>query len=374
MNKRKLIISLIGVVILAGGIALSGILAGAGGQRKARPSSADVGIPVRTRTVSNGPVEAIISITGRVIAAEKIDLYAEVSGIATYGARPFKSGTQYNRGEILLKIDDSEFKRALASAKSQFMSTIAQVLPDLKLDYPDYYQAWRSYLVNFNVDGPLEALPEATDEQLRLFLTGRNIYATYYSILESETRLGKYLIRAPFTGSLTESSVNQGALVRTGQQLGEFIKSGRFELEASIAQGHLKYLKKGGNITFSEVNSSKTYNAKLVRINDKIDPGSQLVKVYFQLNDPSLKSGLYLEGKIGAATINNAVELPLQAIVDDTHVFIVQNDKAVKFPVAIADQTTDRAVIAGLENGVKVIIDKKNSAFEGSTVIEANRQ
>ena len=370
MNKRKLIISLIGVIILVGGIALSGILAGSGGQKGTNSPPADIGIPVRIKTVNNGPVEANISITGRVIAAEKIDLFAEVSGIATYGARPFKSGTKFNKGDVLLKIDDSEFKRALASSKSQFMSTIAQVLPDLKLDYPDYYAAWRDYLVNFDVDGRIGKLPEARDEQLKLFLTGRNIYSTYYSILESETRLGKYLIRAPFNGSLTESSVNQGALVRTGQQLGEFIKSGQFELEASIAQDHLIYLENVGTITLSEVNSTKTYDAKLVRINDKIDPGSQLVKTYFRLNSPNLRSGLYLEGKIGAATIKNAVELPIQAIVDEDHVFAVENSKAVKLPVSIMEQSTDRVVIAGLKNGAKVIIDKKNSAFEGSVVIE----
>ena len=373
MNKRKLIISLIGVIILAGGIALSGILAGSGGKPNASSSSpAEVGIPVRTRTVSNGPVEANISITGRVIPAERIDLYAEVSGIATYGVRPFKTGTKYNKGEVLLKIDDSEFKRSLASSKSQFMSTIAQVLPDLKLDYPDYYQAWRNYLLNFNIDERIKKLPGAADEQLKLFLTGRNIYSAYYNILESETRLTKYNIRAPFNGTLTESSVNQGALVRTGQQLGEFIKSGQFELEASIAQDHLRYLKNGGIITVSEVNSAKTYDAELVRINDKIDPGSQLVKIYFRLNDTGLRSGLYLEGKIGAATINNAVELPIQAMVDDGHVFIVENEKAVKSAVSVMDQSTDRVVIAGLKNGARVIIDKKNSAFEGSVVIETN--
>lgn len=372
MNKRKLIISLIGVIILIAGIALSGILAGSGGRQNTNSSPKDAGIPVRTTTVNNGPVEANISITGRVIAAERVDLYAEVSGIATYGARPFKAGTKYNRGEILLKIDDSEFKRALASIKSQFMSTIAQVLPDLKLDYPDYYQAWRNYLVNFNIDKPIEKLPDTNDEQLRLFLTGRNIYSTYYNILESEARLSKYAIRAPFNGSLTESSVNQGSLVRTGQQLGEFIKSGQFELEASIAHEHLRFLKNGEIITLSEVNSSKTYDARLVRINDKIDPGSQLVKVYFRLNESGLRSGLYLKGKIGAATINNAVELPIQAMVDNSHVFIVENDKAVKSQVSIMDQSTDRVVIGGLKNGARVIIDKKNSAFEGSMVIETN--
>ncbi len=371
MNKRKLIISLTGVVLLVGGIAISRMLAGSGGSKDTN-APADIGIPVSTEIVNNGPVKATLAITGRVISAEKVELYAEVSGIATYGARPFKSGTKFSRGDILLRIDDREFKRALASSKSQFMNTISKVLPDLKLDYPDYYQSWKQYLLAFKVDQPIKKLPESDNEQLKLFLTGRDIFSGYYNILEAEARLSKYSIRAPFNGSLTESFVNRGALIRTGQQLGEFIKSGQFELEASVMHDHLKFLRKGQIITLSAINASKTYEAKLIRINDKIDPGSQLVKIYFQLNDPALKSGLYLEGKIGATTISNAVKLPIQAIVDESHVFIIKDDKAVKSMVSIMDQSTDSVVIAGLKNGDKVIIDKKNSAFEGSSVVETN--
>jgi len=369
MQTRKLIISLAGVGILAAGIVISNVLS-SGDENALDDESQHAATVVRTALVNNNDIGATIQITGRVIAAEKVDLFAEVTGVSNYGDKPFKAGNSFRKGQVLLRVDSRELASSLASAKSQFMSTLAKVLPDLKLDYTDVYPQWRKYLVNLNVDNPMPALPQVKNEQLKLFLTGRNVYSSYYSIREVETRLSKFVIRAPFNGTLTESSINQGTLVRTGQKLGEFIKNGLFELEGSILYNELNYLKISQTVELRDVNSNKVYLGKLARINEVIDPASQLIKVYFQLSDQSLKSGLYLEGDIPAFTVEGSVELPIQALVDNQFVFTVNDGIAMKQPVSIVTQDADSFIAKGLPEGAVVIIDKKNSAFEGSSVIE----
>jgi len=368
MNTRKLVISLAGIGILIAGIAISRVLSSS--EEQTLDETPKIATVVRTTQVVNKNIHATIQITGRVVAAEKVDLYAEVTGVSRYGDKPFKAGNSFKKGQVLLKIDSREQASSLASAKSQFMSTLAKVLPDLKLDYSDVYPQWKEYLVNLNVDKLISSLPEVKSEQLKLFLTGRSIYSSYYSILEVETRLSKFIIRAPFSGTLTESNINQGTLVRTGQKLGDFIKDGLFELEGSILYNELQYLEIGQKAEFQDVNSTKVFTGELVRINELIDPASQLVKLYFQLSDQSLKSGLYLKGDIPAFSMEAAVKLPIQALVDDQFVFILSDGKAMKQSVSIAKRDADNFIVKGLPNGAMVIIDKKNSAFEGTSVIE----
>ncbi|UZR99943.1 efflux RND transporter periplasmic adaptor subunit [Chondrinema litorale] len=371
MDKRKLYISVAGIAILIIGVMLSRLLSSTGSEDIEKEKAETVNrFVVRTKEVHQETIKSKIEITGRLIASEQVDLFAEVSGVSTYGVRPFKTGNTFSKGEVMLKIDKGEFIRSLASIKSQFSSLLAQVLPDLKLDYPDDYAAWKDYLLNYDIDKNIAALPEVKNEQLKFFLTGRSIYSNYYSILESEERLSKYVIRAPFTGSLTETFIDQGTLVRTGQQLGEFIKNGTFEIEASIAYDQLSYLEKGKKVQFTDVKGSDTHEGTLIRINNKIDPTTQLVKVYFQLNDQRLRSGLYLNGHIESTTFEHATILPIESLVDQTFVLVAQNGKAIKKKIEVHNQNVNDFIAVGLKDGEKVIIDKKNSAFEGTEVIE----
>lgn len=372
MNLRKIIITVAGLLILAASIYGFGLLkatkpvkTGGGAQTNA--------VTVRAVEVVNKPQEGKIPLTGRVVAAEQIELYAEVSGQAAFGATPFKAGNRFRKGELMLSLDKSEIQRSLAASKTQLVSLIVKSLADIKMDYPKEFPAWRSYAESLDAEAPLPDLPEVGNDALRFYLTGRNVYTTFYNIRQSEARLEKYDIRAPFTGTLTEARVFEGALVRVGQPLGEFMQTEVFELEASVNYSYLKYLEKGMEIRFSDVNHEQSYAARLSRINDKVDPATQLVKLYFTLRDAKLKSGLYLQTELVTHTYEQAAEIPVTAVLDEdtaSFIYVIQSEKAQKQPVVVLERGATHALVTGLKDGQRVIIDRKNSAFEGSSVIE----
>lgn len=368
MNKRKLIVGGLGLILFAGAIFLRNYLS----EMESPPpkNGYNEAAVVRTMEVINDTQQVMLEVTGRIQASEKVDLFAEVSGKATYGNRAFKSGTFFRKGEILINIDDSEFKSSLISSKSQFLASIATVLPDIKLDFSDSYGDWEAYLKSYDIHKTTPALPKVDNDQLKLFLSGRGIYTSYFKIREAETRLDKFIIRAPYDGYLTEAFVNQGTLVRIGQQLGEFIKDSDFELEGSVNNSLISSLEIGMETEFELVGGNASFKGKLVRINQKVDPGTQLVKVYFSMFDKNLKPGMYLRTSVPVKKFSNAVELPLESIVEDAFVFTVSDSVARLSKVNILNKNTEKVIVSGLKNKDKVIIDRKNSAFEGSKVIE----
>ncbi len=370
MNKRKLIISAAGLGVLLLSFLLAGQLKREAPDRSIKPGS--IATAVASMDIAPGDVARSVKITGRLVPQSTVSLYAEVGGVAEFGPKPFKPGLRFSKGELLLKINADEMESGLASARSGFQSQLAGVIPDLKIDFADEAEAWTAYLENLQIDRPLPALPEVKDRKLNLFLSGRNIYTTYYNIKEAETRLDKHVLRAPFAGSLTSAQIDASSLVRIGQPLGEFISTGRYELEAGVSYRDIAALGVGSSFEMRDVNTGDTYKARVVRINDAVDPLTQQVKVYAEVISESARSGIYLEGDLVAQTFAEAAEIPAQALVDERYIFVVRDSTARLIPVEVMHRSAEKAIIGGIEGAEKLITSKHNEAFAGSKVSITN--
>ena len=97
--------------------------------------------------------------------------------------------------------------------------------------------------------------------------------------------MSKYRIQAPFDGVLTETLVTEGTLVRSGQKLGEFIKTGIYELEVSVSKTYSDLLKVGERVKLNDLDKTRTYTGKVTRINARVDQTSQTIKAFIEVAD-----------------------------------------------------------------------------------------
>ncbi len=333
----------------------------------------DRGVVVNTIEIKNDTVQTFILLTGRLQPENKIEIYSEVAGILMTGEKPFKIGIHFKENQVIARINKDEARQNLIAQKSTFLNALSNVVPDLKIDYPSIYEEWKDYLLKIDLNRKLPPLPNVENEQQKLFLMGRNIYSQYYNLKQLETRLDKYIIRAPFTGTITSVAINEGTLVRMGQLLGEFIKAGIFELEAAVTLEELPYIKQGDTVIMQLVTNGyeKEYTGEINRINQQVNPATQTVKVFIKVQDPNLKSGMYLEGKVKAKTFLNAIELPRSILLDENKLYIIRDSIAMLKQVEIARLSGQNAVVKGLEDGTLVITDDRSQAFEGTKVIPA---
>jgi len=131
-------------------------------------------------------------------------------------------------------------------------------------------------------------------------------------------------------------------------------------------------LRKGLTFEMRDVNTDKSFDAEVVRINDAVDPLTQQVKIFASIRSEDAKSGIYLEGQIDAETFQNAVSIPVEAVVDDQYVYIVSDSIAELQPVNILHKNSEAAVVKGFDGAVQLITDKHNEAFAGSKVTVAD--
>ncbi|MFD2513591.1 efflux RND transporter periplasmic adaptor subunit [Pontibacter locisalis] len=364
MKRRKIFI-LTGALILVLAVYLSSRL---GEEEQEERPQKEERVYVEVQRVNPDTVQSYVTLTGRVIPKDKIEIFAEVGGIFIDQGKPFKVGYDYNRGEVLVRINAEEAEQRLISSKSAYMNVLAQVVPDLKIDFPEIYEPWRDFLINFDVNRPLQPLPKVQTDRQKLFLTGRNVYSQYYSLKEQEAQLRNYIIRAPFDGTITAALINEGTLVRVGQKLGEYIKTDIYEIEAAISPEELQYLSKGDEVLLQVPNSSATYTGRVSRINASIDSETQTVLVYIQVSHPDLKAGMYLEGKVKGQQFEQAVRLPRDVLVNDRSIYIIRDSTAVLKPAQVLKFSSDEVILGGLENDVLVMKTNENAAFEGTKV------
>ncbi len=313
---------------------------------------------VKIEKVRNTTVTTQVEITGRVTARQKAEIFAEVSGTLLAGPTPFKEGTYFVKDAVLFRIDDREFRLTLAALKSAFQNRVAQMLPDLKLDYPGAYPAWEVYFRSLDVEKPLAAPPPAQSDQERLFVTTRDVYNQYYQIKSQEARLEKYVLKAPFDGVVTQSGIDPGTLVRVGQKLGELLNLGSLEVEAAVPMTQARYLSPGATVELFSEDTPGRWTGTVSRMAGALDPSTQTVKAFVSVAGPGLLEGMYLKGKIAAGRIDDAVVLDQDRLIAENKVYVVENDSLLALrEVEVVRRLGKNVVIKGLNDGERLVVE-----------------
>ncbi len=363
---RKVIGIVLGIVLLAGAGYMAKNLIDSN-QRPVRSIPQAVKT-VFTQAVINNDVPIVVNANGNLVASRKIELYSEVQGIFTETKRPFKAGQAYKQGDLLMDINSREFYTTLLAQRSSLYDLITGMMPDLKFDYPEAFVTWENYLKNYSLDENIKPLPEPQSDKEKYFVNGRQIVTTFYNIKNLEERYSKYQIRAPFDGIVTESLVNPGTLIRSGQKLGEFVSVADFELEVAVNQEYLEILKVGEPVSLTDLAGEEEWEGVVRRVNGRLDQATQTVKVYIGVQGDNLIEGMYMEARIAAISEKDAIEIPRNLLINEMEVFAVEDNKLVVKKVNPVYYTDKTAVIKGLADGTQMVSRPIAGAYAGMPV------
>ena len=328
---------------------------------------------VYTATVHNTDKKLLIDLSGKLVAKNRIDIFSEVSGVLRSSS--FREGQRFSKGQVLAQIDDSELRANVKSQKSLLLNSVAQILPDLAIDFPNEVEKWKAFHAAIDFDKNVPLLPEIKDDKLKMFISSRNVYSTYFGIKSLELRLGKHTITAPFSGVLSTSDIDPGTLVRAGQRLGSFIQPNQFELEASISLDDLRYIQVGGSVVLKSTELGKQWTGNVLRINEQLDPATQSVKVFIGVNDSELKEGQYVTAVIQGSVLSKVVEIPRSLLLENNELYFVENDSILsRKKVTVVYKGTEWMYVKDLEEGTKYLNQAVSSAHDGMIVSVLNKE
>ena len=363
---RKTILSILGVLIIVASVFVAKMIVD--GKNNARPKAEKVVKTVFSEQVQNGTIPIVVPANGSLKAKNRLELYAEVQGVFRGGAKLFRPGQRYRKGEPIIRIDASEYAANVQSAKSNLYNQLTSIMPDLRLDYPDIFPKWQTYLTGFDMDKVTPELPEMTTEKEKFFISGRGILTTYYNVRNMEQRLSKYRISAPFNGVLTEALVTEGTLIRAGQKLGEFINTDIYELEVSISKKFSDLLKVGEQVALTNLDNTKNYKGVVTRINGSVDQATQTIKAYIEVSDKTLREGMYMEANLDAKEETNAIEIDRNLLLENNQIFVVRDSLLDLIDVDPVYFSNKKVVLKNVPDGTTILSKPVMGAFTGMLV------
>jgi len=325
-------------------------------------------VKVDVITVENDTIRADIAVNGRLNSKYKIDIFTEVTGKLMPSEKSFKEGVKYQKGEVLLKLDDSNYRMTLNATRSSFQSLLMQLLAEIKIEYADDFSLWEDYIDAFNPEDKLKPLPQVTNKKEKNYLVSKNIYSQYYSIKSQEAQLDKYTIIAPFTGVVKNANINSNSVIRAGQKLAEFINPKVYELEVGVSLAEISKIQIGDKVQLSSNDIEGTWEGVIKRIGESIDSKTMNFKIYIEVQSEQLFEGMYLKGIVSSFEIPNVAKIPSNLIVKGNIVYVVEDSLLHFHKVQVVHEAEGYALVKGLNKNLKIINHSIANAYEGMKV------
>ncbi len=317
-------------------------------QDKSPQQAANVIVAVAKKEKLADRVEAL----GTLRANETVTLTATVTETIT--AINFTDGQRVEKGQVLVEMASGEEKAQLDQARA-LAGEASRQLERVK------------NLVKNNA-----ASESALDERKR------DYDAAQARLRETESKLGNYLITAPFAGVLGLRNLSVGALLQPGSKITSIDDDSVMKLDFAVPSVFQTDLKPGAPIAATAREFGKTeFKGQVSSVDSQIDPVTRSITVRALLPNEAhmLKPGL-LMSVILFSNPRESVVVPENALIpegQDNYVLAV-DDSA---PPAIAQkkkvvigmrQPGEVEIIQGLAEGEKVVTHGSMNARPGQPV------
>jgi membrane fusion protein, multidrug efflux system len=368
---RRLIVFIVPVLLIVVALFTMRLLSGMRDESPrhgARPG----GLAVQVEVASPATLESRVSAYGHLLSAREFELTAEVGGTLSAGELSFRPGQRFEKDQLLLKIDDRPLRYSIASQKSALLSSLAQVLPEIGVDFPEEAERWRRYFADFDIEGPMAELPAVSEDKVKLYLARFGIFQSYYGIRDLELRLAKCELRAPFDGVVLSATLHEGATAKVGFPLGTLLCNDERELEISLPASELAWLDRDGRATIHSADRPGEWTGHLLRLGGTVDTRTQTVAAYYSIDGPDLEllvTGSFFAVDLPTLPIPDALRLPRSAMTGNGHAWVVESGRLALRELTIARSEDDHLlVIGGLAAGDSVVVEALQGVATGMPV------
>ncbi|QWD77274.1 efflux RND transporter periplasmic adaptor subunit [Polynucleobacter sp. MWH-Svant-W18] len=339
------------------------------------PSSNKSGGPVTVSSilVEKRDVPLIIDATGTIVSASIVDIRPMVTN--TVAKIEVKDGQEVKAGDLLFTLDDRNDKANYEKLKA--LADDAQ---------KQYLRAKELVAKNFISKAGLET-------------TLANAKAAQAAARAAEVQLSFDYIRSPIDGRAGIVNVFPGSLVQASNVVSTATNSTATSSVGSMVtitqlnpinvqfvipekdipimlENQLDGDAMAVKVTVGE-SGQKTYNGKVLVIDNQVDPSIAAVRVKAQIpnDDKTLLPGQFARVSLIANTLKDALSIPSQAVVINPRgklVYVIDQDgKAVSKPVKVVYEYQGSSVVTGIEAGDRVVVEGKQNLRPGSKVREA---
>ncbi|MBA3853597.1 MAG: hypothetical protein C0503_04225 [Gemmatimonas sp.] len=340
--------------------------AAAGGPAAPRPAGSVVLSGADLYTLTPGPIEVGIAISGGLRPIESIVIRARLEGdVVEVIAR---EGDRVAQGALLARFESTEQEATLRSAEADKIAaeTEAKTAQWNFEQTRDLFQAGAVPERDFRA-----AEQTATSAAARLAASEARLRAA--ALVARDTR-----VVAPVGGTIERRVIQSGVRALRGSELFTLVRTDILELTAAVPARLASDVRSGQPVRF--VADGRNFDGRVARVSPTVDPTSQSVTVYVQVpnRDGNLKGNTFATGQIIASAFDNQLLVPQQAVrqpaagaAADPFVWRVQGGVLERAVVKLGVVDEGRGVVqvlSGLAAGDQVVVGNVGMLGNGMQV------
>jgi len=326
---------------------------------------------VRVEPVNYKQIASEVSERGRLAAIAEIDIVAEASGKIQPGKVALKKGSKFSKGDVLFEVYPDEAILSLKARKSQYQNTLAGIIPDLVIDFPETEEDFTAFFFSIDVDKAIPPMPEIQDDKLKIFLASRNVISEYYSIQSDELQLKRRTVRAPFNGTYKDVYMELGAYTNTGGRVARAIQTDHLEMEVALVRDEAAWIKLGDPVKVHSETRSLSWEGTVIRKSQFVDENTQSQTVFLRIKaikNQSLLAGEYLKAIFPVRPIKNAMEIPRNSVFNTNEVFGGRGGRLAKEMINVIKENERTLIFNGITEGDTIVVQQLINVSEGTLV------
>jgi membrane fusion protein, multidrug efflux system len=358
-SKIRWLIVLLVVAVLAAGI--FGLLQ----KRRAAAAAAAVPPPVQALELAASDLAAVrrtelgatLPVSGGLRAVNSAMLRAKVA--AEVREILVREGDRVERGQVLVRLDDTEYQWRLRQADDQAMAAKSQ------LDIAERTLANNKALVDQGFISKTALDTSVSSAQG----AQASLQAARAAAELARKSVGDAVVRAPLAGLVSQRLVQPGERVAIDARLVEVVDLSRIELEAALTPEDVAAVRVGQVAKLQIDGLPEALTSRVVRINPSTQAGTRAVMTYLALEPhPALRQGLFARGVIQLES-KPALVVPASAVRLDQarpYLLVVEAGKVQQRTVSTGARG-DVAVAGNVEAAIEV-----SGVAEGATVLRGS--
>jgi len=366
--RAALVLVLVAVVLVAGVIGMAVLAMNGPKAEKDAPPKVIPVVNIITAEMSDQPLTVVTQ--GEVEAKMSTQIASEVMGRAIVVSPKLKAGGSFDRNEIMLEVDRSDYVSALARVES--------TLADAKLTLEQEQARAEQSMRDWRKLGKGEA-PDLVARKPQIASAKARVNAAQADVERSARDLDRTKIRAPYLCKIDRSHIDLGAYITTGARVADIYSIRVREVRVPVPLKDLAYLQKkligsGVKVNAELAGGMQTWSGKIVRNEGKVDRNTRMIYLVVEIAATETQPmadlpppGLFVSASIQGRTMKNVVKIPRIALRADNTILTVDEKNQLKvISVKVARTMQDSVLISsGIDEGTKIITSAMETPVPG---------
>lgn len=313
-----------------------------------------------------------ISSQGNVQPRTETVLSAELSGIIVSMSDTFVAGGVFNKNEVLLRIDPSNYSIAVDQAKA--------LLTQRQIEY----------------DGAIQLKQKGYQSDAEVASAAAALASAQAGLKRARRDLERTAIRLPYSGMVRSKAVSIGQYVGPGTRLGVTFATDFAEVRLPITDLDRTFLQlpeAGANASddlttapavtlhTTRKSSDTSWAAHITRTEGVVDENTRVTYAVARVDDPynfnnpqenltPLQMGTFVQAKIDGLTLNDVIIVPRGAMRGSDQLLFVDSDSRLRLGrVQVLRTDSEFAYLtAGAKDGDRIVLTAIESPINGTKV------